>query len=259
TACVCAASPVLAASRSFTDHVSRFLAAALKSAFFCQISGLAADFSGLSEPSGNSLGISFDVDASVSASGTMAAICPALVLSWMFFQALPCSFMSFWRVSMASAAVIFFSPMLAHPATTTRARPPTTTRIIRVLMSPPVGGGNPHRVLPFPSCGWGNPRRVPPFPSCGLLLADLVAHRGNRLQILCDRQPIGLGEVLVARQGAVDDLGHQAAGHVAIRLVAAAEVIGDLLDRPLADTGFLVRGDVRHGFVFRAFGIPAEE
>src|SRR5205823_4234975 len=82
-----------------------------------------------------------------------------------------------------------------------------------------------------------------------VLLPDLVADRGNRLEVLRDREQVGLVEILVAGQRAVDDLGHQPARHVAVWLVAAAQIVGDLLDRPLADPRFPVRRDVRHGFV----------
>src|SRR6267142_2104663 len=81
TACVASASPVWAVSRSFTDHVSRFLAALSNSGHFCQISGFAADFSGFSEPSGNSGTICLAVPASLSASAAASLIWPAFVLS----------------------------------------------------------------------------------------------------------------------------------------------------------------------------------
>src|SRR6185369_14031465 len=74
TACVASASPVWAVSRSFTDHVSRFLAALSNSGHFSHISGLAEDLSGFREPCGNSGVICLDVLASFSASAATSLI-----------------------------------------------------------------------------------------------------------------------------------------------------------------------------------------
>src|SRR5207244_794339 len=90
-------------------------------------------------------------------------------------------------------------------------------------------------------------------------LADLVADRRDRLEVLRDRRPVGRGEVLVSGQRALDDLAHEPAGDVAVRLVAAAEIVGDLLDRPLADARLGVRCDVRHRLVLRPLRVAGEK
>src|SRR5256885_14270803 len=167
--------------------------------------------------------------------------------------------MSALRASMASSAVIFLPPMLAQPAATTRAKPPTTTRITRVLMWPPLCGGT---LAGFPSSlpvGRGTLAGFPSSLPVGALLPDLVSDRGNRFQILRDGQAVGVRQVLVSRQRALDDLRHQATGHVAVRLVAAAEVVGDLLHGPAADARLTIRRDVGHGLVLRPFRIAREE
>src|SRR2546421_10528547 len=181
--------------------------------------------------------------------------------------------MSALRASMASSAVIFLPPMLAQPAATTRAKPPTTTRITRVLMWPPLCGGTLAGFPPSLPVGRGTlagfPSSLPVgrgtlagFPSSlpvGALLPDLVSDRGNRFQILRDGQAVGVRQVLASRQRALDDLRHQATGHVAVRLVAAAEGVGDLLHGPAADARLTIRRDVGHGLVLRPFRIAREE
>src|SRR5689334_11852852 len=119
--------------------------------------------------------------------------------------------MSCLRVAIASSAVIFFampSP-LAQPVTTRAVRLPiraVARSIARGVMSPP--------------CECAGACRRP--AGVLLALADLVADGRDRLQELGDGHAVGLAQVLVAGQRAVDELPHQPAGHVAIRLVAGA-------------------------------------
>ena len=63
-----------------------FFTAAANSSGFCQISGLAFDFS-VMEPSGKSAGICFALFAMMSALVATAGQLPAFALSWTFFQA----------------------------------------------------------------------------------------------------------------------------------------------------------------------------
>src|SRR3989441_7074885 len=215
---------------------------ASKSDHLAQISGLAADFSGFNEPSGNSFGICFDVSTSFCASGTRPATSPALVLSWMFFHAAPWSFISCCRAAIASSG--FICPIEAQPTATTGTSAAAVSIHVRRLISSP-------RVR-----GTGRPR-VDRLPL--LLLGDLVPDRWKRLQILRDGDAVALGEVLVAGQRAVDHLAHQTTGHVAVRLVAGTEVVRDLLHRPLADPRVRIGRDVRHRLILRPLGIAREE
>ena len=79
-ASVAAASLVRAVSRSFTAHCPMFFAADSNSGRFCQISGLAFDFS-VSEPSGNSIGMCSELSAIVSALTAIPSMLPALSLA----------------------------------------------------------------------------------------------------------------------------------------------------------------------------------
>src|SRR3989442_13127346 len=92
-------------------------------------------------------------------------------------------------------------------------------------------------------------RRVmaPPRSWGALPSLDLVLHRGNGLQILCNGLQISLGHVLVAGQGALDRLAHQPARDVAVGPVARPQIGRDLLFRPVADTRGLVGRDVGRG------------
>src|SRR5439155_22675596 len=85
-------------------------------------------------------------------------------------------------------------------------------------------------------------------------LADLVLDGRNRLAVLGDRQPVGLGQVLVTGQRALDDLAHEPAGDIAVGFVARAELVGDLLFGPLQACR-LVGRDVAHLGALGALGI----
>src|SRR5947199_255711 len=229
----------LEASRSRSDQTARFLAALLNSSRRCQSSGLALLFS-VSDPSGKSVGICRAVMAITSALGAMASMLPALNLFWISVHMAPCTFMMRWRSKTTSsvptircgAAVVQAASVAATRGISTRLR----RSLARRVMSPPRS--------------WGA------LPSL-----DLVLHRGNGLQILCDGLQISLGHVLVAGQGALDRLAHQPARDVAVGPVARPEVRHDLVLGPAADARVLVRCDVRRKLPFRSglLRIPREE
>src|SRR3979411_2531511 len=143
-------------------------------------------------------------------------VSPALSLSWMDFIAAPWSFISCCRAAIAPSG--FFSRIEAQPTATTGISTAAVSIHVRRFISPPVREQRPRGLTVLP------------------LLRDdhLVPDRRHRLQILRDGDAVGLREVLVTGQRAVDGLAHQAAGDVAVGLVAGAEVVRDLLDRPLA-------------------------
>src|SRR6185369_16347044 len=124
----------------------------------------------------------------------------------------PCFFMSCCRSAMGSPdPAIFLSP-LAQPASSPAVKPPMTKTAVharRFMLPPWVEGAARRRSLP-----------------------DLVRDRRDRLDVSRDRETIVLREVLVAGGGALDHLRHEATRHVAVRLVAGAEILGDLFKRP---------------------------
>src|SRR4029077_16653140 len=225
----------LAASRSFSDWTSRFFAARSNSGHFCQTSGLALDFS-VPDPSGKRPGICWAVMANVSAFTAMPSTFPAFALAWMSAQLAPCSFMRRWRSATTSPLPVLDMPLLAQPAARPRAKPPTTImlalRMSRPFISPPCGG--PGRVQRLPV------RLVK------VALVDLVLDGWDRLEVLGDREAVGLGQILEARGGAPDDLRHEAARDVAVRSVPGLEIVRDLLFGPAGDAGVGFRRDVRH-------------
>ncbi len=130
-----------AASRSFSDSTTIALDAASNSGHFCQISGLAFDFS-VSEPCGNIDGMCCALIAIVSAFTAMASKLPALPFAWASAQLAPFSFIRRWRSATMSpdpTMAVFFSPP-AHPASATAIKPQSTTprRTAGCLMSPPL-------------------------------------------------------------------------------------------------------------------------
>src|SRR5512132_1561031 len=192
-----------AASRSFSDSVSMFLAAASNSGHFCQTSGLALDLS-VSEPAGNSDGMCWELRANVSALTATPSRLPALALACASAQAAPFSFITRWRSATMSPEPVFIFVSLAHPAATATARPRTTRpaplldRLIWLSFSGRATGGSGG------ASGWGM-ASVP----------DLVLDRGDRLEVAGDGEKIRLGHVLEPCGAALNDLAHEPAGDVA--------------------------------------------
>src|SRR3970040_1766967 len=108
---------------------------------------------------------------------------------------------------------------------------PDTASVIRLPMPITTVACNIARAFISPPCGYAG--RSPPRGGARLL-ADLVADRGNGLEVLRDRHQVLTGHVFVAGRPPLDPLPHGAPRHVTVGLVAGAEVVGDLLDRPLA-------------------------
>src|SRR5215475_11609900 len=133
------------------------------------------------------------------------------------------------------------APTIALPITITTATPASTTLVL-----------NPRRFIVSPvsvdcaSLGFGG-------------LADLVPDRRHGLEVLRDREPVRLGQVLVPGQRALDDLGHETAGHVTVRLGTGFEEIRDLVFAPLAETGLRVRRDIGHGITIGSVGRAPEK
>src|SRR5262249_36593111 len=98
----------------------------------------------------------------------------------MFFQASPCDFISFCRAAIASSAVIFGCACIdAQPTAAIETSAAAVTIRVRRVMSPPRLRGSESRGF-----------------TTGTLLRndDLVPDRRKRFQILCDRDPVSLGE-----------------------------------------------------------------
>src|SRR6266700_2623406 len=229
----------LEASRSRSDQTVRFFAAASKSLRRCQSSGLALLFS-VRDPSGKSVGICRAVMARTSALGAMPSILPALNLAWRSLHMAPWTFMMRWRSKTTSSVPTILCGAAVVQAASVAATRGISTRLRRSLA---------RRVM-SPPRSWGA------LPSL-----DLVLHRGNGLQILCNGLQISLGHVLVAGQGALNRLAHQPARDVAIGPVARPQIGRDLLLRPVAEARGLVGRDVGRGLTFgtRLLGIPREE
>src|SRR5262245_18732961 len=208
---------------------------------FCQISGMAREVLGSSEPSGKRAGICFDVSTSFWASGPIVCACPALALSWIDFMAAPYSFISFWRAAMASLEDIL--GVVAHAVTTAM---PTTRTVVFTMI----------RFIGLPlRCGRATRGGRPGEPRS---LHDPVAHSRDRLQILCDRPPLVRRQVLVAGHRSLDDFGHEPVGHIAIRLVSGPEIVGNLLFAPL-QARLRIRRDVRDDGFLRPVGGAGQE
>src|SRR5262245_31318334 len=202
------------------------------------MSGLAFDLS-VSEPSGKRPGIRWAWSERASAFTATVSGAPAFTLFWMSAQFAPTFFMSRCRSATGSPVPIVVFVAVAQPTTASATRVPRITAVLMgrsIVSAPPDGSGL----------------------SSLCSLADLVLDRRDRLEVLRDREAIVLAQVLVAGQGAVDDLAHQPAGDVAVGLVTRAEIFCDLLLGPL-QARRLVGGDVRDLRVLGALGVAREE